>query len=378
MSREQVHARNSLGLGQRELDAMLDQIDSMTDETPTLRRTYVRWAYRNERVVLRLEHPGGSTVDLPLASRNLSRDGVSLLHSSYVHQGSRCVVLLDHLSKGSIEVRGEIVRCNHLVGRVHEVGVRFDDLIQTKEFLDFDPMNECYSVEAVDPAKLAGRVLIVDVDELECKLIRKHLVGTSLRCESEIDPDKAVEKAAKEIDVILTEFHLGSSQGTDLIRELRANGVRAPVIIVSCDKTDASRDEMRQAGASAFVSKPIERDQLLRALAEFLLADGDGGPMFTSLADRDAMFEFVPSFVETMGPVVERVEQTVEADDLQQFRVLCMRLGSQAPSLGFVELGRAADEACHALDASSSVSESDPEIQRLLAACRRVRERPAA
>ena len=69
-----------------------------------------------------------------MACRNLSQRGIGLLHRSYVHLGTTCSVLLPHPRKGEQEYRGTVVRCLHLSGMVHEIGIRFNG----KERLDVE------------------------------------------------------------------------------------------------------------------------------------------------------------------------------------------------------------------------------------------------
>lgn len=61
--------------------------------------------------------------------RNISAGGTAFLHGEYVTPGSRCTVMMIRQSKQPIHMTGSVVYCQHLAGIVHNVGVKFDQLL---------------------------------------------------------------------------------------------------------------------------------------------------------------------------------------------------------------------------------------------------------
>ncbi len=117
---------NTLGLSRlalEEVHATLDAADSKVTRDDT--RAYARVPVRGDAIAVCLEHPGGTTAELLMAGRNLSRGGVSLLHSGFVHAGTRCIVRLPLSSDLVASFPGEVVRCTHRGGQLHEIGVKF-------------------------------------------------------------------------------------------------------------------------------------------------------------------------------------------------------------------------------------------------------------
>ncbi len=100
------------------------------------RRQAPRLAYQHVSrlcVLLENEHKGKRTY--ALAPRNLGRHGISLLHGKFVYGGTNCVVGLQADDGQVVPVRGKVIWCRLITGRVHELGVRFDDPIVLEDFV---------------------------------------------------------------------------------------------------------------------------------------------------------------------------------------------------------------------------------------------------
>jgi CheY-like chemotaxis protein/nitrogen-specific signal transduction histidine kinase len=74
--------------------------------------------------------------------------------------------------------------------------------------------------------------------------------------------------------LILLDLHLPDIPGDQVLHELRHNPLTAPipVVIVSADATAGQRQRLLTAGASAYLTKPYEVQELLRVIDEALAA----------------------------------------------------------------------------------------------------------
>ncbi|MFT3757225.1 MAG: ATP-binding protein [Pseudoxanthomonas sp.] len=83
---------------------------------------------------------------------------------------------------------------------------------------------------------------------------------------------------ACDYDVVICDLHMPEVSGLDLLKQLRimeaGSMSRTPVLIFSADVTPESVRRCEQAGARAFLAKPIMVGRLLDTLAEIGLADG--------------------------------------------------------------------------------------------------------
>lgn len=87
-------------------------------------------------------------------------------------------------------------------------------------------------------------------------------------------------------DVAVADLHMPDLSGLDLLRQLRVmqagEGPRTPVVILSADVTPASISACEQAGARAFLAKPVVAARLLETLADIATQSRAGGAMRTS------------------------------------------------------------------------------------------------
>jgi len=69
------------------------------------------------------------------------------------------------------------------------------------------------------------------------------------------------------IDVVVTDLKMPGMTGIDLLTALRGRGVGAAAILLSGHGAQAERDEAFAAGFFACLSKPVDIDDLLEAVA---------------------------------------------------------------------------------------------------------------
>ncbi len=150
---------NTIGIPARQLETLLDHLDQPEDAKDTVRRQFSRWPFRQATINVTITHPGGSSVTLRLACRNLSKGGVGLLHSSFVHPGSLCKIELPNLSGTRDRVDGVIQRCTHRRGTLHELGVRFRQPIDLTRYVLRDQAARSPSLEKVYADNHAGTEL---------------------------------------------------------------------------------------------------------------------------------------------------------------------------------------------------------------------------
>jgi len=367
---------NTLKIGIRELNALLNHIDSDQPEDANPNRDFVRWKFRIVRVHLTVEHTSGSKVVLPVATRNISRGGISILHSSFVYPNSRCHIAAELDDGRVLDIAGIVKRCNHIGGTVHEIGIKFNEEISTKELLGLDPMQEAYSLESIDPNGLQGNILIICAAELDRILFTKLLEETSLTIAAAQDTQAALKRAQRGCDLILIDFNVGSESASDILLEFRAQGIDAPALVMTSDPSLEIRDELQMAGASGLLIKPFTQHKLFQALAEFLLGDGDSGPIYTSLTQDDPAIEILGKFLTELPRLILTLEKTLRESDRDACLAICRSLASSASPLGFEHIGQLAVQADQSLTKNPSTREAAPDVRRLIIACRRIKARP--
>jgi len=139
---------------QERLLADLQKASERSDATMQ-RRSHKRHDYRQRSVNALIQHPGGTVTRCVVSSRNLSAGGLGFLHGSFLHTGTACVVFLTKTSGQTVPLRGAVASCRHIRGRVHEIGLQFEDTVDPGEFMALDPADAAETPEGA-PASEAG------------------------------------------------------------------------------------------------------------------------------------------------------------------------------------------------------------------------------
>lgn len=261
---------NTIRTEGRELANLLDALETGAGDGAR-HREFARWPFRAEAVLVRMHHPGGTEVEVPLACRNLSCGGLALLHSAFVHPGTRAVVDLPLPRGGGVPVHGQVVRCRHVSGVVHEIGVRFDHEIDLHAFLRPHPGRTVYARERIDPAALRGSVLLIEPDDADARQIGRVLGPSSVRLHRVASAREGLQELRRHRpDLLVVSAWLPDLRGAELIAALRGVGVTTPVVLTAPATDPLAPGEAQSTRASALLAKPIEPDGLLRVLAETL------------------------------------------------------------------------------------------------------------
>jgi CheY-like chemotaxis protein len=375
------HGRaNTLGLGKTELEAILESLDAEGAGKGTARRESSRLAFRINGVPLDITQPGGGQTRIHVAGRNLSRSGLGFLHSSYMHPGTTVTALLPHRNLGPQKIEGTLVRCRHVTRHIHDCGVRFKQPINLRDYMDLDAQTQAFSCEKVDAASLKGAVLIIAEYRIEASCIESMLLDTALDVSVADNLVDGFDLAVKGADLILCDYAFQSGSGTAFIDKARSAGVRCPILIMSADASPQVAAAVRDAHATGFLPKPIEKSTLLRALAEFMLssgrADTETGHVMTTLPADSPLLGLAEKFVEDLKKVAGEVESLAKADDVEAIRRQVLRVAGAAPALGFDPVARLGNDLLKALAATMAVSESLVQLNTFVSVCRSAQRRP--
>lgn len=355
---------NTVGLSERNLHKVLDALDQRdAASAANANRAFSRWPFREERVVVTLTHPGGTDVSLHLAARNLSKGGISLLHSAYVYADTACTVSLPNRDGGVMTMPGRVMRCSHLRGVVHELGVRFDEEIDLRRVVEPDVMEGRLSLEKVDPHTIEGTVCVAQPLPGDVQMIRRVLRKTKAEM-FEVESGKvALEEAKRGVGAIITSFDLPDMTAGELASSLRDAGLRTAVIVTSDEDGSRIRRGLEGHPVAAFLKKPFDDQAILRALAEFAGSAAKGNADGGGLDARKV-------FCEQSATTAVQIERAADRDDAMQVYTVAERIAETAPKLGFDDLGAIASSVAEKLSENLDVNEATDEIKKFAEMCR--------
>jgi len=337
---------NTLGLRASELEAVVRSLQGADSGTRPQdpRRRHTRIPYVKERIHVRLQQPGAAPQVLKMACRNLSSGGVSLLHNAFVHVGSPCAVVLHHRIDGQRVIEGTIVRCTHRAGVLHELGVQFNEPILVAEYLNGVEEDSLLSFENIDHEELEGDILLIESNATDDALVRHYLSHTRLRIRHAGTLEAAADEMERKPDVVILDLHVENDNGSMFLVRRRAEGDNTPVIALTIDTTDHARSLLAALAHVRLLTKPVDQNDLIRSLAEFLLQDL---PAVTAGASVETIganlpLELLEAFRIELDGCIEELEASLSQSDPARCRQACQRLAGSAPSLGLQNLGNLA------------------------------------
>ena len=116
-------------------------------------------------------------------------------------------------------------------------------------------------------------ILVADDSETILLLMRTRLELAGYEVETAADGQEVTEllhddETDRLPDLLLLDAMMPRKSGIDALRELRAEGVETPALIVSAHQNPGDVDAATDLEISGYVTKPIDFDRLLDSIAE--------------------------------------------------------------------------------------------------------------
>ena len=116
-------------------------------------------------------------------------------------------------------------------------------------------------------ARPPGRILVVDDDPHFLNVLARILKGEDFQVCCATDAAEAIQILHHDpIDVVISDLRMPECDGLRFLQQVRASANQVPVIILTAyDEADSYLEAMN-AGASGFLHKPVETEELLQAV----------------------------------------------------------------------------------------------------------------
>ena len=114
-------------------------------------------------------------------------------------------------------------------------------------------------------------ILVVDDDPIFCKTLKDVMTLRGFRVETESEPQKVLGHLEKDYKLaIVLDLKLGTVNGTDVLKEVRAKYPTKPVVLVTGYRREMgdSIEKGRRIGAYTCLYKPLEMDDLFQVIED--------------------------------------------------------------------------------------------------------------
>lgn len=129
---------------------------------------------------------------------------------------------------------------------------------------------------AIRARQLAGRVLVVEDDRVNQRVIELLLEKLGLQAVVVGDGESAVEVATLERwNAVLMDCQMPGMDGLEATRQIRTRlqGRPLPIIALTANAMNADRDACVLAGMDDFLAKPVRQEELHSCLERWIAAD---------------------------------------------------------------------------------------------------------
>ncbi len=137
------------------------------------------------------------------------------------------------------------------------------------------------------------RILIVEDDAAILRGLTDNLTAEQFDVITESDGEKGYKTAkTMRFDLILLDIMLPGMSGWDICRQLRADGVQAPIIMLTSRGEELDKVLGLELGADDYVTKPFSVRELIARIRAVLRRKSDALPVLDEYHFGDVMVDF--------------------------------------------------------------------------------------
>jgi signal transduction histidine kinase/CheY-like chemotaxis protein/HPt (histidine-containing phosphotransfer) domain-containing protein len=125
--------------------------------------------------------------------------------------------------------------------------------------------------------RFSGNVLVAEDAQTNQALIRSLLERLGLEVTIAEDGNEAVRKAlTNPFDLIFMDIQMPYMNGYEATQALKKAGIRAPIIALTANAMKGDDEKCFASGCDAYLPKPINREELIKAICNHLAPKDDG------------------------------------------------------------------------------------------------------
>lgn len=201
--------------------------------------------------------------------------------------------------------------------------------------------------------RVPKKILIVDDEKIVCKLFAEMLNQYGYQAVTEADAHRIMDHLwAERFDLVLLDLIMPGINGLDLLRQVKQHFEELPVVIVTGHGSIETAVASMQAGASDFVTKPVEASVLDIRIRKAI--ENAHTKRLANTDDLTGLYNY-RSFRERLDQEVERANRyhrslSLIMIDIDHFKLYNDTFGHEQGNSVIVEVARALRQLSRASD----------------------------
>lgn len=116
---------------------------------------------------------------------------------------------------------------------------------------------------------MSKTILTIDDSASIRQMVSLTLTSAGYKVLEAVDGSDGYDKAtASTVDAVITDLNMPNMNGIEFIRKYRthASSKGVPIVLLTTESDDTLKKEAKEAGASGWIVKPFNQDQLLAVI----------------------------------------------------------------------------------------------------------------
>lgn len=119
---------------------------------------------------------------------------------------------------------------------------------------------------------MGSKILIIDDSATMRQMINIILKGAGHEIVQAVEGSEGLSKLDQSFDLVITDYNMPNMNGVEVIKRIRSGDANpsVPVLMVTTESEDAKKQAGKDAGATGWVTKPFQKEQLLGVVDKVL------------------------------------------------------------------------------------------------------------
>lgn len=196
----------------------------------------------------------------------------------------------------------------------------------------------------INKAYTHARILLAEDNEDNQRYISTLLKSTGANFEIAQNGQEAVQMALEgNFDLVLMDMQMPVMNGLDATKHIRANAYNKPIIALTANYSSSDIETYLQAGCSAHVAKPIERQLFFEAIAKYLDIEHPATTQKGDMSNEPDNFDeeiakAIQMFIDRLPGMFTEICERFESRNTEKLKELLHDLKGTSGNFGYDDL----------------------------------------